>query len=147
MLNREHFEPGLISCWRADTRPLHKVFDDYAERRRTRRPHSLDEIWLDLAMCERDPVPAERALASRWEMDFTGTSSFSQPTFLEGCWRALFGDDAAAQKAFTAARSEFDRTVREQPDYGPPLCMLGLIDAGSGAKRGSHPRGASCRSR
>jgi Flp pilus assembly protein TadD len=45
-----------------------------------------------------------------------------------------FGDDATAQKAFTAARSEFERTVREQPDDGGPLCMLGLIDAGLGRK-------------
>ena len=45
-----------------------------------------------------------------------------------------FGDTAKAQKAFTAARSEFERTVREQPDDGEPLCMLGLIDAGLGRK-------------
>ena len=37
-------------------------------------------------------------------------------------------------KAFTAARTEVERTVREQPDDGPPLCMLGLIDAGLGRK-------------
>ena len=60
---------------------------------------------------------------------------------MEGCVARTFGDDAAARKAFAAARVEIERTVREQPEYGPPLCMLGLIDSGLGAKRGSHPRG------
>ena len=53
---------------------------------------------------------------------------------MEGCVARTFGDDAAARKAFTAARAEVERTVREQPDYGPPVCMLGLIDAGLGRK-------------
>ena len=53
---------------------------------------------------------------------------------MEGCVGRAFGDDAAARKAFTAARAEVERTVRDQPDYGPPLCVLGLIDAGLGRK-------------
>ena len=44
------------------------------------------------------------------------------------------GDAPAAQAAFTAARAEVERTVREQPEYGPSLCVLGLIDAGLGRK-------------
>jgi hypothetical protein len=59
---------------------------------------------------------------------------FFSRTFMEGCVARTFGDDTAARKAFTAARVEVERTVREQPDYGPPLCMLGLIDAGLGRK-------------
>jgi len=55
-------------------------------------------------------------------------------TLMEGCAGRAFGDDAAARKAFTAARAEVERTVRDQPDYGPPLCVLGLIDAGLGRK-------------
>jgi hypothetical protein len=53
---------------------------------------------------------------------------------MEGCVGRTFGDDTAARKAFAAARIEVERTVREQPDYGPALCMLGLIDAGLGRK-------------
>jgi serine/threonine-protein kinase len=44
------------------------------------------------------------------------------------------GDDAAAQAAFLAARAEVEKTVREQPDYGPGFTVLGLIDAGLGRK-------------
>ena len=53
---------------------------------------------------------------------------------MKACVARVFGDEATARKAFTAARAEVERTVREQPDYGPPLCVLGLIDAGLGRK-------------
>ena len=55
-------------------------------------------------------------------------------TFLKACVARAFGDDAAARNAFSTARAEVERTVRERPDEGPPLCMLGLIDAGLGRK-------------
>ena len=45
------------------------------------------------------------------------------------------GDAAAAQVAFAAARVEVERIVHEQPEYGPSLCVLGLIDAGLGRKK------------
>src|SRR5512132_3988582 len=48
-----------------------------------------------------------------------------------------FGDEAAAKKAITAARSEFVRTVSERPEGGPTLWMLGLVDAGLGRKEES----------
>jgi hypothetical protein len=47
------------------------------------------------------------------------------------------GDTAAARAAFTTAREQQEELVRTQPDYGPPLCMLGLIDAGLGHKEGA----------
>jgi len=43
-------------------------------------------------------------------------------------------DEAKACAAFTAARAEQEKIVGAQPDYGPPLCVLGLIDAGLGRK-------------
>ena len=36
--------------------------------------------------------------------------------------------------AFTAARAEQEKTIQAQPNYGPALCVLGLIDAGLGRK-------------
>jgi tetratricopeptide (TPR) repeat protein len=39
-----------------------------------------------------------------------------------------------SQAAFTAARAEQEKTVQAQPNYGPALCALGLIDAGLGRK-------------
>ena len=43
-------------------------------------------------------------------------------------------DDDKARSAFTAARAEQEKIVQAQPNYGPPLCVLGLIDAALGRK-------------
>ena len=114
--------------WRADSKPLHKMLDENAGG-----IADYGEFGLDVALSERDPVLAERALAAIHHGFHTNVLFFS-PTFLKACVARAFGDDATAQKAFTAARSEYERTVREQPDEGGPLCMLGLTDAGLGRK-------------
>jgi tetratricopeptide (TPR) repeat protein len=44
------------------------------------------------------------------------------------------GDAAAAQAAFSAARAQQEEAVHARPDYGPPLCVLGVIDAALGRK-------------
>ena len=43
-------------------------------------------------------------------------------------------DDAKARSAFTAARVEQEKIVQAEPNYGPAMCVLGLIDAGLGRK-------------
>ena len=43
-------------------------------------------------------------------------------------------DDGQARSAFTAARAEQEKIIQAQPNYGPPLCVLGLIDAALGRK-------------
>jgi tetratricopeptide (TPR) repeat protein len=119
---------------RADTKPLHQLF----EALMTENPNAAaeagnSEFWLELALCERDRPEAERALVTIQDGYDINDLHFSR-ALLEGCVARAFGDDAKARKAFTAARTEVERTVRERPDYGPPLCTLGLIDAGLGRK-------------
>jgi serine/threonine-protein kinase len=43
-------------------------------------------------------------------------------------------DEAGARSAFTAARAEQEKIIQAQPNYGPAVCVLGLIDAGLGRK-------------
>src|SRR5947209_18520793 len=43
-------------------------------------------------------------------------------------------DEARARTAFEAARAQQEKIVQAQPDYGPALCVLGLIDAALGRK-------------
>jgi hypothetical protein len=43
-------------------------------------------------------------------------------------------DEARARTAFEAARAQQEKLVQAQPDYGPALCVLGLIDAALGRK-------------
>ena len=38
-------------------------------------------------------------------------------------------DEPKAQTAFGKARVEQEKIVQAQPDYGPAVCVLGLIDA------------------
>jgi serine/threonine-protein kinase len=53
---------------------------------------------------------------------------------MEGLIARLAKDDAKAQAAFTAARAEQEKNVQTQPNYGPTVCVLGLIDAALGRK-------------
>ena len=46
----------------------------------------------------------------------------------------MTNDEHKAQLAFTAARAEQEKTIQAQPDYGPPWCVLGVIDAALGRK-------------
>jgi tetratricopeptide (TPR) repeat protein len=50
-------------------------------------------------------------------------------------------DDARAQRAFTAARTAQEKIVQQQKDYGPALCVLGLIDAALGNKEAALQEG------
>ena len=43
-------------------------------------------------------------------------------------------DEARARTAFEAARAQQEKIVQAQPEYGPALCVLGLIDAALGRK-------------
>jgi TolB-like protein/tetratricopeptide (TPR) repeat protein len=118
--------------WRADPKPLHKIFEVMIYENGP-AASIAGELWLNLALCERDPVLAERAMATIGNGFNRNQLSFSL-SFLKACVARAFGDDAAARKAFTTARAEVERIVLERPDEGPPLCMLGLIDAGLGRK-------------
>ena len=46
----------------------------------------------------------------------------------------MIKDNEKARSAFSAARAEQEKIVQAQPNYGPALCVLGLIDAGLGRK-------------
>jgi hypothetical protein len=43
-------------------------------------------------------------------------------------------DEARARAAFETARAEQEKILQAQPDYGPPLCVLAMIDAALGHK-------------
>src|SRR5215467_2752164 len=47
----------------------------------------------------------------------------------------------APAKYFAAARLEQEQVVQEQKGYGPPLCVLGLIDAALGNKEAALQEG------
>src|SRR5205823_12558568 len=58
---------------------------------------------------------------------------FKRP-FLQGLIARTINDDEQARSSFSAARADQEKTVQAQPNYGPPLCVLGLIEAALGRK-------------
>ena len=55
-------------------------------------------------------------------------------SFGEGLLARMTKDEARARTAFEAAHAQQEKIVQAQPDYGPALCVLGLIDAALGRK-------------
>jgi serine/threonine-protein kinase len=119
--------------WRADPWPLHTTIEAILAEDPGAAPLVADS-WLVLALCERDPVAAARALLARAGNTFRlGFIALNRP-FVEGLVARLRGDAAAARATFTIARIQQEEVTRAQPDYAPALCVLGLIDAGLGRK-------------
>lgn len=117
----------------ANTRSMHSTIEAIVAQN-SNAARGLADDWLDLALCERDETGLARALAAM-PPEGSGNEGFFFPRdwFVAVVARAR-GDDIAARAALNAARITAAATVEGQPDYGPALCVLGLIDAGLGHK-------------
>jgi hypothetical protein len=82
------------------------------------------------------PVAAKNALIAAGENPPLHDEAvhFNRP-LMEGVIARMIKDARKARVAFTAARAEQEKIVLAQPNYGPALCMLGLIDSGLGHKK------------
>jgi serine/threonine protein kinase/tetratricopeptide (TPR) repeat protein len=119
--------------WKADTRPLHQTINSI----RATNPGALPNVandWLSCALAERDVAEATNALNSFGETPLTDYVVHANRPLIEGVLARLTKDEDKAHAAFTAARTLQERAVQDEPDYGPPLCVLGLIDAALGRK-------------
>ena len=119
--------------WKADTRPLHQTIDSI----RATNPGALPNVandWLSCALAERDVAEATNALNSFGETPLTDYVVHTNRPLIEGVLARLTKDEDKARAAFTAARTLQERAVQDEPDYGPSLCVLGLIDAALGRK-------------
>jgi len=122
--------------WKADTRPLHQLIDEI----RAKSPADVQSVadnWLTCALAEHDTAGAANALAVLGEKNYGNETIKFTPRFVEGLIARMTKDDIKARSAFTAARAEHEKTVQAQPDDGPALCVLGLIDAALGRKEGA----------
>jgi tetratricopeptide (TPR) repeat protein len=127
--------------WRADTAPFYQFID----RLRVERPAAVADAadtWFDCALAERDWPAAERALTALGDNPFWADNTIIlSRQFGEGLLARAMHDEARARKAFAAARLEQEQVVEKQKDYGPPLCVLGLIDAALGNKEAALQEG------
>src|SRR5882724_6249624 len=129
--NRELF----YLCWKADTRPLRQTIDTILAQGPGAIASAAD-TWFFCALAERDPAAAERALVALGDNPCWSNESpiILSHSFGEGLLARMTKDEARARTAFEAARAQQEKIVQAQPDYGPTLCVLGLIDAALGRK-------------
>src|SRR5438094_798172 len=126
--------------WRADTAPLHQFID----RLRSERLSGVGDtaaIGFLCALAERDWAAAEQALTALGNNPFWADLVTLRRQFGEGLLAHAMHDEGRAQKAFAAARLEQEQIVQQQKDYGPPVCVLGLIDAALGNKEAALQEG------
>jgi hypothetical protein len=55
-------------------------------------------------------------------------------SFVEGLIARMTNEDDKARAAFIAARADQEKIIQAQGNFGPPWCVLGLIDAALGRK-------------
>ena len=124
---------GVEYSWKADVRPLRRLIDSIRATNPT-AVRSIADAWLICALAERDAVAAKDALIALRETPFSDDVVQLNRSFLEGVIARMMNDNEQARAAFTAALAEQEKTVQLQPNYGPALCVLGLIDAALGRK-------------
>jgi len=126
----------LLPAWinfheRADCRSWHDVLEKIlAENPASARDLTRGRFFVSLY--ERDPVAAERALAT---LDYPvmnargiGNVKFG-PAYAQGLVARMKGDAPGAYAAFSAALAQQEEVVRAAPDDASKLCFLGLINA------------------
>jgi serine/threonine-protein kinase len=119
--------------WRADLKPLHTTIETVVADNPS-APPVIVYRWLDLALRERDPAAAERALAAMLSGGCYDENIPFPTSWCEGLVARLRGDERAAHDAFIRARNELEQGLRNQRDYAQGLCALGVIDAALGNK-------------
>jgi len=122
--------------WKGDTRGVHQTLTSIAAKDPAAMQGVADS-WFNCALAEHDLVAARDALAALGDNSFgMDISQFAE--FRRGFGEALIAklakDAAKAREAFAAARAEQQKSVEAQPNYGPALSALGLVDAALGRK-------------
>jgi tetratricopeptide (TPR) repeat protein len=121
--------------WKADTRPLHQLIGEL-QAQNPAALQSVADTWFTCALAERDPAAAEAAISALGENPFgyNNGSLFLNRPLLRGLIARTMKNETKARTAFAAARPEQEKIIQAQPNFGPALCVLGLIDAGLGKK-------------
>jgi TolB-like protein len=125
----------------ADPAPMCQL----VEQVRLNTPGSVSDVadnWFHCALAKRDWAAAEQALAALGDNPCWSDNVLQfNRQFGEGLLARAMHHDARARRAFTAARVEQEQLVQKQKGYGPPLCVLGLIDAALGNKEAALQEG------
>jgi TolB-like protein/class 3 adenylate cyclase/Tfp pilus assembly protein PilF len=126
--------PSVAVDAEADLAPLRAVVNAIEAEGASPAAEVAVDSSFPLALRERDPVAAARALANIPSEGSIGSPFPFPRAWYEGLLAKLRQDAAAAHFAFTAARVEAEKIVRAQPGSVLPLIGLALIDAQLGDK-------------
>jgi tetratricopeptide (TPR) repeat protein len=119
---------------KGDTHPLHETIDAILAQGPSAIAPAAD-VWFQCALAEHDAAAAERALVALGDNAcWTDSSLGLSRSFGEGLVARMTKDEARAHTAFEAARAQQEKIVQAQPDFGPTLCVLAMIDAALGHK-------------
>jgi TolB-like protein/Tfp pilus assembly protein PilF/class 3 adenylate cyclase len=133
-INFRTYPPQMAFDAEANTAPLRVVVNAIEAE----GPSSAAEVALDssfqLALRERDPAAAARALANIPSQGDVERFFQFPHAWYEGLLAKLRQDAPGAHSAFIAARTEVERIVRTQPGSVASLSVLALIDALLGNK-------------
>ena len=119
--------------WRANTTPLHDTIHAILASNPS-AAGNLADWWFDLALCERDPSEISDALAAISESGVRDEGLIFPRAYCQGRADLARSNSLSARAAFLKARAEQEKAVRDQPGYGAPVCVLGMIDAALGRK-------------
>jgi TolB-like protein/class 3 adenylate cyclase/Flp pilus assembly protein TadD len=119
--------------WHADARLLVSTIQAIIAKD-SGQAKNMAELWLNAALYDRDFDAALSALAAL-PIDGCHRETILFPrVWCEGIVAQMRGDTASARAAFSSARNEIAKLVREQPAYAEALCALGMADAALGHK-------------
>jgi TolB-like protein len=118
---------------RADTRRLRAEIE--AKQNDDQPSIKAPVDWrLVLAFSDRDFVGIANALADLGDRHYGFDWARFSRAFGQGLLARMSGDERGARQAFATDRIAQLAVVQAQPDYGPAVSMLGLIEAGLGNK-------------
>jgi tetratricopeptide (TPR) repeat protein len=119
--------------WKGSTAPIKAVLESIAP--------NLDPDGIvtfsrwDVALMDRDPDAAERALTSARLENFVAPTGVPLPkSYLAGCVALMHKDAARAQQEFEIARPILEQVVMKSPQDGVRHAQLGFLYALMGRK-------------
>ena len=108
---------------------VHSILENHPETK-----EDIASDWFAVAWYGRD---ANQAMQAATSIPATGAGSNAvrfPRAWYQGLAAKLSQNSVAAREAFSRARTEIDHEMQQRPEYGPPLCVLGMIDAMLGQK-------------
>jgi TolB-like protein/Tfp pilus assembly protein PilF len=119
--------------WKGSTTPIKAVLESFAP--------NLDPDGIvtfsrwDVALMDRDPDAAERALTSARLENFVAPTGVPLPkSYLAGCVALIRNDAVRAQQEFETARPMLEQVVMKSPQDGIRHAQLGFLYALMGRK-------------